>query len=67
VSNGAVLSSHDDKANLVDDFYGMLLGLYSDREHTISLENLGIPNFDLSALDAPFSKRKCGIQSALFP
>jgi hypothetical protein len=67
VSNGVVLSSHDDKANLVDDFYGRLLGLCSDREHTISLENLGIPNFDLSSLDAPFSEKEVWDTICLIP
>jgi hypothetical protein len=39
VSNGAVLTSHDAKADLVNEFYGTLLGHCSDREQTIFLES----------------------------
>jgi hypothetical protein len=38
VSNGTVLTSHDAKADLVNEFYGNLLGHCSDREQTISLK-----------------------------
>jgi hypothetical protein len=58
VSNGAVLINHDAKADLVNKFYGNLLGHCSDMEQTISLESLGIPCHDLSALDAPFTEKE---------
>jgi hypothetical protein len=50
--NGAIITSHDAKADLVNEFYANLLGYCSDREQTIFLESLGIPSHDLLALDA---------------
>jgi hypothetical protein len=56
VSNGMVHTNHEAKTALVDDFYDGLLGKCSDREFSINLEQLGIPDFDLTTLDAPFNE-----------
>jgi hypothetical protein len=39
-------------------FYHNLLGVSSDREHTINLEELRIPSHDLSELESPFSEEE---------
>lgn len=52
------MMSHEAKADLVDEFYDTLLGHSSDRNLTINLEQLGIPNHDLAALDEPFSQKE---------
>jgi hypothetical protein len=57
-SDGTVHTSHDAKAQLVDDFYDTLLGQSSDRVRSINLDILGIPNHDLSALDDPFTDKE---------
>jgi len=55
--DGHILTSQVEKEKNVFDFYSNLLGGESlDREVTINLDELAIPNFDLSELDAPFSE-----------
>jgi hypothetical protein len=58
VSDDQVLTNHDNKAALVDAFYSNLLGANPEREHSIDLQALGIPSFELHDLDAPFSKKE---------
>jgi hypothetical protein len=58
VSQDVVYTSHEDKANLVEDFYGSLLGMRLIREHSIDLQDLGMPTHDLTALDLPFSEEE---------
>jgi hypothetical protein len=53
-SQGEVFTSHEDKANFVQEFYGSLLCSRLNREHSIDLQALGIPTHDLTALDLPF-------------
>jgi hypothetical protein len=48
-----VLTGHDEKAQVVWDFYAALLGTREDRPCTLDLEALDIPHHDLSSLDAP--------------
>jgi hypothetical protein len=57
-SQGEVFTSHEDKANLVQEFYGSLLGSRLNREHSIDLQALGIPTHDLIALDLPLSEEE---------
>ena len=54
--DGHILTSQLAKEKNVFDFYSNLLGQSLDREVTINLDELAIPNFDLSELDAPFSE-----------
>jgi hypothetical protein len=57
-NDGLVLTSHDDKAGAFDEFYNSLLGFQEDRDTTIDLDALGVPSYDLAALDVPFSKEE---------
>lgn len=50
------LTTHEDKAAAISDFYSNLIGKDNDRDRTINLENLDIPRYDLEALDFPFSE-----------
>ena len=56
--DGLVLSKHEDKQQVVNDFYSNLLGVGLDRNFTINLEALDIPSHDLTELDAPFSEEE---------
>jgi endonuclease/exonuclease/phosphatase family metal-dependent hydrolase len=58
VEGEQILTSHEEKAACVDQFYTMLLGNSTDRERAIELEALGMPNFDLTDLDAPISEQE---------
>jgi hypothetical protein len=58
VSEDQVYTKHEDKAQLVDLCYEEVLGTSTNREHTINLNELGVPMFDLSDLDLPFSKEE---------
>jgi hypothetical protein len=53
-----ICTSHEEKANLVDEFYANLLGTNVDRENSIDLQALGLPSHDLAALEAPFSEKE---------
>jgi len=55
-NDGHILTSQDEKEKNIFDFYSNLLGESLDREVTINLDELAIPSFDLSELDAPFSE-----------
>jgi hypothetical protein len=56
--NGWVLTAHDDKASEFDGFYKSLLGSHMDRDTTIDLDALGVPSYDLAALETPFSEEE---------
>lgn len=58
VDGEQILTSHEEKAACVDQFYTNLLGNSTDRERTIELEALGIPSFDLTDLEAPISEQE---------
>jgi len=50
-----ILTTHEDKAAAILDFYSNLIGKESDRDRTIDLDRLDLPSFDLEALESPFS------------
>jgi hypothetical protein len=50
------LTSHEEKAACVDQFYTNMLGNSMDRVRAIELEALGMPSFDLTDLEAPISE-----------
>jgi hypothetical protein len=58
VSDDQVYTKHEEKAHLVDLYYEEVLGTSANREHTINLNELGVPMFDLSDLDSPFSEEE---------
>jgi exonuclease III len=51
---GHIYTGHEDKAQVVDQFYDELLGRSINREHTINLQELGIPSHNLADLELPF-------------
>jgi hypothetical protein len=51
-----ILTSHEDKAASIFDFYSNLIGTDSDRTRTINLDHMDIPGYDLEALDMPFAE-----------
>jgi hypothetical protein len=57
-TNDQVLTGHEEKAQVVWEFYATLLGTREDRSCTLDLEALGIPHHDLSSLDAPISEEE---------
>lgn len=57
LTNGdQVATTHDDKAQILFDFYMNLIGSREVQERSINLEALGIQQHDLAALDAPISE-----------
>jgi hypothetical protein len=54
---GNTFTTHDD---IADQFFGFFNGLWDLEEQNISidLDDLGVPSFDLAALDAPFSEEE---------
>jgi hypothetical protein len=53
--DGKVFTAQEEKADLFTDFYMNLLGSAINRGVAVDLEQLGVPTFDLEALDSPFS------------
>jgi len=53
--DGVVLTKHEDKEHNIFAFYNNLLGRSIDREVTVNLTELDMPNLDRSELEAPFS------------
>jgi hypothetical protein len=58
VGDNGICTSHDDNARLIHEFYEGLLGTTWNREHTIDLQALGIPAYDLADLDVPFTEKE---------
>ena len=58
ISGDRVCTSHQDKAEVIDNFYENLLGSSSDRLHTVNLAEIGINSQDLAVLDFPFSEEE---------
>jgi hypothetical protein len=58
VDGDHTLTSHDEKAACVNRFYTNLIGKCVDRDRVIDLDALGMPTFELSELDAPFSEQE---------
>lgn len=55
---GLMLTSHEDKENNIHLFCSQLLGVSLDREVTVNLEELNIPQFDLADLEASFTEEE---------
>ena len=53
-----ILTTREEKAAAIFDFYSNLIGKESDRNRTINLDTLDIPSYDLEALDVPFSEEE---------
>jgi hypothetical protein len=54
VSGDHIYTKHEDKAQMVDQFYENLLGTSTDRENTNNLNELGITSHNLSYMYLPF-------------
>jgi hypothetical protein len=55
-AEGQVATSHEDKANVLLEFYQSLIGSEEQRDQTIDLEALGVQQHDLHLLDSPISE-----------
>lgn len=55
---GQIATTHDDKAEVLLDFYSNLIGSREKRECTIDLDILGIPRHNLDMIDAPISEEE---------
>jgi hypothetical protein len=53
-----IITSQEDKAAAVLDFYDNLIGTEYDRERTNNLDTLGYPSFELESLEVPFSEEE---------
>jgi hypothetical protein len=53
-----IYTNHEDKAQMVDQFYENLLGNSIDRENTINMNELGVCSYNLSDLDLPFTEEE---------
>ena len=53
--DGETFMGQEHTAEMVDDYYGNLLGTPSQRGHTLNLEALDLPTLDLSHLELPFT------------
>jgi hypothetical protein len=58
VEGDRILTSHNEKAAAVDQFYYNLIGQHRERDRTIDLEALVVPRHNLSDLDSPFSEQE---------
>lgn len=67
VHGDEILTSHEDKAAAVDDFFSTLIGKNQDRDQTFDLEVLGLSHHNLADLDAPCSERKVWETIMLLP
>jgi hypothetical protein len=56
VDGEVILTSHEDKAAAVDDFFFNLIGTSQDRDQTVDLEALNLSHHDLAELEAPCSE-----------
>jgi hypothetical protein len=50
------VTSHEDKAQVLLNFYSNLIGTSEQRGNSINLEAIGVQHHDLHMLDAPISK-----------
>lgn len=53
-----IATTHEDKVEVLLDFYSNLIGSREQREHTIDVNSLGITRHDLELLDAPISEEE---------
>jgi len=56
--DGIILTKREEKEQNIFEFYNSLLGRSVDREMTVNLPELGMPNIDLHDLEAPFSEEE---------
>ncbi|WVZ85337.1 hypothetical protein U9M48_032277 [Paspalum notatum var. saurae] len=56
--DGRVITKHDEKERIVNEFYCNLLGENMDRDSTIDLNEVHVPSYDLTELEAPFSEEE---------
>ena len=49
-----IITSHEEKAEAVFDFYSNLIGAYSSWDRTINLDGLPLPRHELDVLELPF-------------
>jgi hypothetical protein len=52
------ITTHEEKANEILDFYTNLIGTDCDWERTIDLDGLSIPGHNVEALDMPFTEEE---------
>jgi len=55
---GTILTKHEEKEQHIFDFYNSLLGSSTDREMTVNLAELDMPNIPLHDLEVPFSEEE---------
>jgi hypothetical protein len=53
-----IITSHEEKAEAVFDFYSNLIGADSSRDRTINLDGLALPRHELDVLETPFSEEE---------
>jgi len=58
ISGDRICTSHQDKAEVINNFYENLLGSCTDRLQTVNLDEIGIDTHDLADLDLPFSEEE---------
>jgi hypothetical protein len=58
VDGSHILTEHSEKAAAVDLFYKNLIGQDGQRDVTIDLAALGLPRYNLAALDSPFTEKE---------
>jgi exonuclease III len=58
VDGDHVLTSHDDKAGAIFEFYNQLIGTGTQRDSTINLDELGLSQLDLADLDVPITEEE---------
>jgi hypothetical protein len=56
VANGHIFTSHEDKAEAVNEFYENLLGTKLDITCSINLDELGIAQHNLADLERPYTE-----------
>jgi hypothetical protein len=64
MSNEHLVTSQEEKQNVMLEFYEGLIGTAHPRTSTLDLQQFHIPNVELAELDSPITK-KYGIQSSL--
>jgi len=52
------ITTHEEKASAIFEFYSNLIGSNNDRVRTINLDALNIPRHDLKDLDIPFMEEE---------
>jgi hypothetical protein len=55
---GSIFTKHEEKEQNIFCFYSNLIGSSLDREATVNLEELNMPSFDLTDLEAPFTEEE---------